>query len=260
MKKGRIQGKVAIVTGGASGIGQATASLFHDEGADVIVADIQKPEASIDTIYVTHDIASGESWQRLINETMRFFGKLDILVNGAGINGLTFSEPHDPENIPIEQFRRLMRVNAEGTLLGCQHAVGAMKERGGAIVNVGSLSSHLILPGMFDYAASKTVIRYMTKAFALDCANKGYRIRCNSVTPGAIYTPLWDTIWGGDENRAEKEKAIVDKIPLRQWGMPDDVAYAILYLASDEAKHVTGADIVVDGGQLIKGQATRGQE
>ena len=259
MKNGRVQNKVAVVTGGASGIGFATASLFEREGAEVIIADIKKPSASTDLVFISHDISSKKDWDGLFSEIQRLYGRLDILVNCAGINGLTFDAPHDPEHISIDQFRRVMSVNAEGTIMGCQHGIAAMKGHGGSIVNVNSLSSLLILPGMFDYAASKAVIRYLTKAVALDCATKGYKIRCNSVTPGAIYTPLWDTIFSKCADKAEKEKEVREKIPLQQWGQPEDVAYAILYLASDEARHVTGADIVVDGGQYIKGQATRGQ-
>ena len=259
MKKGRVQHKIAVVTGGASGIGLATASLFRKEGSEVIIADIKKPSISTDMIFIGLDISSKKDWDGLFSEIKRLFGRLDILVNCAGINGLTFDAPHDPEHISIDQFRRVMSVNAEGTLMGCQHGIAVMKGHGGSIVNVDSLSSLLVLPGMFDYAASKAVIRYMTKAFALDCATKGYNIRCNSVTPGAIYTPLWDTIFSKCANKAEKEREVREKIPLKTWGQPEDVAYAILYLASDEARHVTGADIVVDGGQCIKGQATRGQ-
>jgi NAD(P)-dependent dehydrogenase (short-subunit alcohol dehydrogenase family) len=112
---------------------------------------------------------------------------------------------------------------------------------------------------MLDYASSKSVIRYLTNAVALYCLTRDYKIRCNLVTPGAIYTPLWNSIFGDSEDRTEKENAIREKIPMKEWGMPVDVAYAILYLASDEAKHVTGTNIVVDGGQLISGQATRGR-
>jgi 3(or 17)beta-hydroxysteroid dehydrogenase len=152
-----------------------------------------------------------------------------------------------------------MSVNAEGTLLGCRFAIGAMKEHGGAIVNVGSLSSLLALPGMVDYGASKAVIAYLTRATAADCIRKGYRIRVNSVTPGAVLTPLWDVFLGGPEERAESMDKVRESIPMKEWGMPDDVAYAALFLASDEAKHVTGADILVDGGQYLMGTATRGR-
>jgi len=259
MEKGRVQGKVALVTGGASGIGAAAASLMHDEGANVVITDIKEPETDTPLIFYHHDISDEENWRTVIRRSVNHFGQLDILVNCAGINGAAFNEPQDPEFITIEQFRRVMKVNAEGTLLGCKHGIAAMKKRGGSIVNVGSLAALLTLPGMLDYASSKSVIRYLTNAVALYCLTRDYKIRCNLVTPGAIYTPLWNSIFGDSEDRTEKENAIREKIPMKEWGMPVDVAYAILYLASDEAKHVTGTNIVVDGGQLISGQATRGR-
>ncbi len=259
MTEGRIHGKTALITGGASGIGMATAVLFKNEGANVVITDINKPETDENFIFYTHDISVEEDWKKVINQTLDQFGKLDILVNCAGINGVAFNAPQDPENIDIEQFQQVMAINGGGTLLGCKHGIKAMKERGGAIVNVGSLSAHLTLPGMLDYASSKSVVRYLTRSVALYCAEKGYGIRCNLVTPGAIYTPLWDCIFGDSEDRKEKEDAIRSKIPLKIWGTPEDVAYAIVYLASDEAKFVTGADLVIDGGQLVKGQPTRGQ-
>ena len=259
MKDGRINGKVALITGGASGIGFATAELFLKEGAEVIITDLKKPENNTDMTFFYQNITEEETWKKVISETVDRFGKLDILVNSAGINGVAFNLPQDPEHISIEQFRRVMGVNGEGTLLGCKYAIGAMKGNGGAIVNVGSLSAHLTLPGMFDYGSSKSVIRYLTRCAALYCAEQGYNIRCNLVSPGAIYTPLWDSIFGDDPEIEQKKQAIKEKIPLKIWGTPEDVAYAILYLASDEAKFVTGADILVDGGQRVKGQPTRGQ-
>jgi 3(or 17)beta-hydroxysteroid dehydrogenase len=153
-----------------------------------------------------------------------------------------------------------MTVNAEGTLLGCRFGIESMKKRGGAIVNVGSLSSLLPLPGMVDYGSSKAVIGYLTRTVALDCLRKRYRIRCNSVTPGAILTPLWDSFFSeNDQERLRQMEEVQHKIPMKEWGLPADVAWAVLYLASDEARHVTGADILVDGGQYINGQVTRGK-
>ena len=257
MAEGRVQGKSALITGGASGIGFAAASLLHNEGAEVVITDINEPETHENMTFIRHDISDEDEWKNVMNRTLNQFGKLDILVNCAGINGVAFNAPQDPEYLSLEQFRKVMAVNGEGTFLGCKHAIAAMKERGGAIVNVGSLSAVLTMPGMLDYALSKSVIRYLTRAVALYCADKGYNIRCNLVTPGATYTPLWDCIFGDSEDRKEKEETIREKIPLKKWVMPEDVAYAILYLTSDEARMVTGADIVVDGGQLIKGQTTR---
>lgn len=259
MANERLRGKTAIVTGGASGIGAAVAALFHTEGALVLATDIREPRVQSGPLFMRHDISSEDDWNRVIAEVMERYGRLDILVNCAGINGALFGVPQDPEHLTIEQFRRVMSVNAEGTLLGCRSAIAAMKEHGGAIVNVGSLSSILALPGMTDYGASKAVISYLTRAAAADCLRKGYRIRCNSVTPGAVLTPLWDVFLGEPDERTRRMDDVRDAIPMKEWGMPEDVAYAALYLASDEAKHVTGADILVDGGQLLMGAATRGR-
>ena len=257
-KKGRIDGKRALVTGGASGIGAAVVALFRAEGARVASADIREPLGGPDPDWRFHDVSDEESWARLGEFVRECLGGLDILVNCAGINGAAFKVPQDPESISIEQFRRVMAVNAEGTLLGCRYALAAMKESGGAIVNIGSLSALVTLPVVMDYGVSKAAIAYITRAVALDCLRKGYPIRCNLVTPGAIYTPLWDTLFS-EENRAEQEDEVRERIPMKTWGLPEDVAYAVLYLASEEARHVTGADILVDGGQFIAGAATRGR-
>ena len=257
MGKGRVHGKTAIITGGASGIGLAAARLLHDEGAEVVLTDIQEPPTDVTMTFLRHDISDEGAWEQVIGDVLDRFGKLDILVNCAGINGTAFNAPQNPEFLSVKQFRNVMSVNGEGTFLGCKHAIAAMKESGGSIVNVGSLSALLTMPNMFDYAASKSVVRYLTRAVALYCADKGYDIRCNLVIPGATYTPLWDTIFGDDEHRKEKEEAVRNMIPLKRWVMPEDVAYAVLYLASDEARCVTGAEILVDGGQYVKGQTTR---
>lgn len=257
MLEGRIAGKRAVVTGGASGIGLAVARLFLREGASVVITDIQELEDGDRLTFFHHDIANEEGWCTILDHAAGHLGGLDILVNSAGINGAAPGRLNDPEHLTLEQFRRVMSVNGEGTFLGCKHAIRLMKEHGGAIVNIGSLSALLTMPAMFDYAASKSVIRYLTRAVALYCAEKGYDIRCNLVTPGATYTPLWDTFLGGAPDRAEQENAIRDRIPLKRWTMPEDVASAVLFLASDEARNVTGADIVVDGGQYIKGSSTR---
>lgn len=257
MPGNRVSNKVTLISGGASGIGLAAARLMRDEGAHVMITDINEPAEDSGFEFMRHDIADEESWKGVMDRVGTVFGRLDILVNSAGINGTGFGRPQDPENLSLEQFEDVMAVNGGGTFLGCRHAIAAMKERGGSIVNVGSLSAHLTMPNMFDYAASKSVVRYLTRAVAVHCAENGYDIRCNLVTPGAVLTPLWNTIFDDSKNRREQEDAIRAKIPLGRWTMPEDVAYAILYLASDEARCVTGAELVVDGGQLAKGQTTR---
>ncbi len=256
----RVKGKTALVTGGASGIGAASARLLCEEGAEVIITDIAEPADRDEFRYIRHDISSEGDWKRVMNTVCDDFGGIDILVNSAGINGVSFKKPQDPEHLSLDQFMKVMSVNGAGTFLGCKHGIAAMKEQGGAIVNIGSLSARLIMPGMFDYAASKAVIRYLTNAVALYCAENDYDIRCNLVTPGATYTPLWESIFEESADRAAAEEEVRLKIPLKKWVMPEDVAAAVLYLASDEAGLVTGTEIVVDGGQRVKGQVTRGRK
>jgi len=248
---------VAIVTGGASGIGCATIELLRKEGATVVITDRNEPADRNFQPFLLHDITKEKQWDHVVGWTLGQYGKLDILVNCAGINGACFKSPQDPEHLSLEQFREVMSVNGEGTFLGCRSAVVAMKEKGGNIVNIGSIITHVTTAVMLDYAASKSVINYLTRSVALYCADRGYDIRCNLVTPGATYTPLWDTLFEGNMDRKHQENTVREKIPLKRWTMPIDVAYAVLYLASDEARCVTGAEIIVDGGQVIKGQNTR---
>ncbi len=257
MKQGRVTGKKALVSGGVSGIGLASAKLLAAEGAEVIIADINPPEEETGLAFHHLDVSDENAWADTMAFVADTLGRLDIFVNSAGINGTGFGLPQNPEELSLEQFRKVMSVNGEGSFLGCKAAIAAMKGHGGAIVNIGSLSAHLTMPTMFDYAASKSVMHYLTRTAALHCADKGYDIRCNLVTPGATLTPLWGTIFDENADIEAQKAAIVEKIPLKRWTMPEDVAYAVLYLVSDEARCVTGAEILVDGGQRLGGRGSR---
>lgn len=249
---GRVQGKVALVTGGASGIGKATVELLLREGAQVVITDINEREgkaleAIAGTIFLQHNVTDESQWKSVISETIAEFNKLDILVNCAGITGMT--APQNPENTTLETWRQVMSVNMEGVVLGCKYAIPVMKEKGGgSIVNVSSYAGIIGTPFATAYGASKAGVQQFSKSIALYCAQQGYKIRCNSILPGAILTPLWEPFLSGEE-REERMQQIVKDIPLKVWGEPNDVAYAILYLASDESKFVTGTVIVIDGGQ-----------
>ncbi len=249
----RVKGKVAIITGGASGIGKATASLLAKEGAKVVIADVneaggKKVAEEIKgeggkAIFVKHDVTSENDWSEVIKKTLAEFGKLDILVNNAGV---LFAKPI--EDTPLEQWRWLMSVNLDGVFLGTKYAIRAMKKSGGgSIINLSSIAG---LVGTIDdtsaYCASKGAVRLFTKAAALECSKAGhnYGIRVNSVHPGVVETPLSENLLKDKALRA----SIEGRHPIGYVGEPIDIAYAILYLASDESKFATGSELVVDGG------------
>jgi len=249
----RVKGKVAIITGGASGIGKATASLLAKEGARVVVADINEADGKKvaeeigreggKAIFVKHDVTSEKDWSEVIEKTLAEFGKLDILVNNAGV---LFAKPI--EDTPLEQWRWLMSVNLDGVFLGTKYAIRAMKgSGGGSIINLSSIAG---LVGTIDdtsaYCASKGAVRLFTKAAALECSKAGhnYGIRVNSVHPGVVETPLSENLL----KDAALRKSIEGRHPIGYVGRPIDIAYAILYLASNESKFATGSELVVDGG------------
>jgi 3(or 17)beta-hydroxysteroid dehydrogenase len=250
----RVAGKVVLVTGAGSGIGRATAKLLAGEGATVVVSDIDK-SGGLETVqqigagnsgggarFEEHDTAKEEDWKRIIDGVMAREGRLNGLVNNAGIAG---PFPSTFETETVEQWRRMLSINVEGVFLGCKHGVPAMKQSGGgSIVNTSSLAAFLGTPALSAYGASKGAVRQFTKTVAMDCARKGYRIRCNSVHPGIIMTPMGQGILPTDKAR---ERAL-RTIPIGEFGAPEDIAYGILYLISDESRFVTGSELVIDGG------------
>ena len=250
---GRVAGKVAMVTGAASGLGKATALLLAKEGAKTVVSDIneadgRKVAAEIkreggEAIFVKHDVTSESSWSSVIEKTLARFGKLDILVNNAGVQIIK-----EIEKLTLEEWRWLMSVNLDGVFLGTKYAIGAMKKCGrGSIINMSSAAGII---GTVDktsaYCASKGAVRLFTKAAALECSKAGlnYNIRVNSVHPGVIETPL---VLKMQQDPAVRET--LQKVhPIGFLGQPIDVAYGVLYLASDESRLVTGSELVIDGG------------
>jgi 3(or 17)beta-hydroxysteroid dehydrogenase len=245
---GRVQDKVAVVTGAASGIGLAIAQLFAAQGAHVVLTDIDAVAVAskITTLSTdcehlgqTHDVSNEPDWERVLDAAIAKFGRIDILVNNAGI-----AAEGAIEDVTLEAWRRVMSVNLDGTFLGCKHAVRRMKQNvgGGAIVNmssVGALKASLTGPA---YGASKAGVWNLSRTVALYCARNGYNIRCNSLHPGLTQTPMMD--------RASPE--MIDRlkagIPLGRLAESVDIAQAALYLASDEARYTTGTSLVVDGG------------
>ncbi len=256
---GRVQGKTVIVTGGASGLGKATAAMLVREGADVTLTDIdsqagEAAAAELGARFLQHDVTDENAWREIVASTVSGSGGLDVLVNNAGIG--ESSGANDPENTVLEDFSRIFAVNAGGVFLGCKHAIPAMRDSGGgSIVNISSVAALVPTPFLTSYGASKAAVRQLTMSVAAHCAARGYGIRCNSVHPGQIRTPMLEGLFS-DVAEAQGlgstaiEAEFLKQIPLGEFGEPEDVAYQVLFLASDESKHVTGARFVVDGGMV----------
>jgi 3(or 17)beta-hydroxysteroid dehydrogenase len=245
----RLQGKIALISGGARGMGAVEARLFAKEGAKVTIGDVledegRKLEAEInaaggEALFVRLDVTREADWQKAVEATVNRFGKLDILVNNAGISGRGRIE-----DTAAEEWDRVMEVNAKGVFLGTKVVIPAMRQgSGGSIINI---SSQLGLVGTDhsspQYQASKGAVRLLTKATAIQYAKEA--IRANSVHPGPIVTPMTEAA------RADPERyqLMLSRIPLGGYGQPEDVAYGVLYLASDESRWVTGSELVIDGG------------
>lgn len=249
----RVKGKIALVTGASLGLGHAAALMLAREGARVIVTDKREQEgaATADAIvaaggeamFLTHDVASEADWKRVIAATVSRFGGLDILVNNAGV-----ALAGSVEETTLEQWRWLMSINLDGVFLGIKQAVEVMKARGGSIINISSIEGLIGDPNLAAYNASKGGVRLLTKSVALHCAKAGYNIRVNSVHPGYIWTPMVEGYVGAHADPGATKAALAALHPLGHIGEPDDIAYGILYLASDESKFVTGAELVIDGG------------
>ena len=250
----RLKGKVAIITGGASGIGRAICERFCEEGAIVVVADMNEAAgqqvAKIlgdQSSFCQLDVREKDQWHSLMNEVTQKHRKLDILVNNAGI--LSTTSRQSVEEVNLEEWRSVQSVNVEGVFLGCQAAVKVMKSLGGVIINLSSVAGLIASPGILAYGASKGAVRQLTKSIAVDCARKGYGIRCNSVHPGLIDTDMGqNSMHMGGGNPEENYRNRIALTPMGEAGSPIDIANGILFLASEEARHVTGAELVIDGG------------
>jgi len=245
----RMEGKVAFVTGGASGIGLATGLRLVHEGAVVVLADIapERAEAAAQgserLSAVKLDVTDEFAWEAAIDDVVRRYGKLDVLVNSAGIAPFT-----DIEACTTDEWRRTMTVNVDSVFFGCRNGVRAMKDRGGSIVNISSVSGLIGGPNSAAYNASKGAVRLLTKSVALHCARKRYGIRCNSVHPTFIETPMLENVLVGVRDRERTRAALVASVPLGRIGRAEEVAAMIAYLSSDESEFVTGAEFVIDGG------------
>lgn len=257
----RLKNKTCVVTGAARGIGRAIAARFHAEGAIVVLTDIDEAAgrataAEIGCRFEPLDVRQEAGWTRLAG----IVPVADVVVNNAGVTGFEASmAPHDPEHASLEDWREVHRVNLDGTFLGCRYAIRAMKEQAtGSIINISSRSGLVGIPGAAAYASSKAAVRNHSKTVALYCAQQGWRIRCNSIHPAAILTPMWEPMLGHGEDRAARMQALVADTPLKRFGMPDEVAAIAVTLASDEATYVTGTEVNIDGGLLAGSAASPG--
>ncbi len=254
--KPRLEGKVALITGAARGIGEAIARALMAEGATVILTDLQDGAG-----WQKLDVREEADWVRCVDAIVQKHGRLDVLVNHAGITGFEGGAvPHDPEHASLEDWHAVLATNLDGVFLGCKHAIRAMRAQGtGSIINISSRSGLVEIPAAAAYAASKAAARNHTKTVALYCAEQGWKIRCNSIHPAAILTRMWEPMLGTGEDRERRMEAIVKDTPLRRFGTAEEVAALAVLLASDEVTYMTGAEITLDGG-ILAGSAARPEQ
>ncbi|HOZ26066.1 MAG TPA: glucose 1-dehydrogenase [Hyphomonadaceae bacterium] len=254
---GRVSGKVALVTGAASGIGRACAEVLAREGATVIATDVQA-DKGVDVVagiakaggkaeFARHDVTSEREWGEIVRRIEKDFGRLDILVNNAGIavGGMV-------TDLSLEDFRRQMAVNVDSVFLGTKTSLPLMRKHGGgAIVNISSVAGLRGAPRLSAYCASKGAVRLFTKSVALECAAMKDGIRVNSVHPGIIETPIWTQVIPGSNEPPDLDALTAFRVPLGVKGQPLDIANVVLFLASDESRYITGEEVVVDGGMTV---------
>jgi len=245
----RLEGKVAIITGGGTGIGKATALRFAKEGAKVIVTDINQESASKtaaeiqgaggEAQAIAHDVTREEQWEQVVAETVKHYGKVDILFNNAGIYIIK-----PLAEITLEEWNRLMAINVTGVFLGMKHTMPVMaKQKSGSVINASSIAGLIGAPGHVLYGASKGAVRIMTKDAAIEYASAGVRV--NSIHPGYIDTGM--VAYASEATKHSKEE-LAQGVPTGRLGTVEDVSNVVLFLASDESAHVTGAEMVIDGG------------
>ena len=247
----RLDDKRILVTGAAQGIGLAISRTCVENGATVFLSDIRDDEGSmaakaIGSTYLHLDVRSESDWTAALES----IGELHGLVNNAGITGFGDESVgvQDAEHCSLEGWRAVHATNLEGVFLGCKHAIAAMKAAGGSIVNIASRSGKVGVGGAAAYASSKAAVINHTRSVALYCAERGYPVRCNAISPGAILTPMWEALL---EHASDREAAIAEfaaEVPLRRMGTPADVAHLVMYLLGDESAYVTGAEFGIDGG------------
>ena len=255
---GRVAGKVALITGGASGIGRGCAERLAEEGAHVVITDVQDTlgqevvaglvESGCSAVYQSHDVTDEAQWQAVIASTVAKFGGLHVLVNNAGI-GIGGSIL----DFTLEDWRRQQAINLDGVFLGMKHAIPAMRDAGGgSVINMSSVAGLKGSANLSAYNATKGGVRLLTKGVALECAQERWAVRVNSVHPGVIDTPIWTKVnpeyFEEGENAVDVEAMAAEGVPTGEVGYPLDIANGVLFLASDESRYITGTELVIDGG------------
>ena len=252
---GRVSGKVALITGGASGLGHATAQVLAEHGARVVITDVQVDagtrvavDIGRDVLFLRQDVSKEADWQRVMSQIIEEYGQLDILVNNAALLHMA-----SIEETSLKDWHRIHAVNSDGVFLGCKYAVETMKgtTKGGSIINISSGAGLRPISLVPAYGASKSVVWSLTRTTALHCAESGYPIRCNSVHPGVIRTPMMENTVPEGEDVDAVMAMHAEVHPMKRLVTVEDVALSILYLASDESAIVTGVALPVDGGYNI---------
>lgn len=261
----KLNDMLCVVTGGARGIGKAVCAAFLAEGARVVLTDIDEEAGKcaareLGCEWHPLDVASEAEWEALAEA----FPAIDVLVNNAGITGFEDSPvAHDPEHASLAEWHKVHAVNTDGCFLGCRYALRAMKAQAssggtGSIINMSSRSGLVGIPGAAAYAASKAAVRNHTKSVALYAAQQGWQIRCNSVHPAAILTPIWEPMLGDGPDREARMAALVADTPLKRFGTVEEVAALCVFLASDDSAYMTGSELTLDGGLLAGSAASPG--
>jgi 3(or 17)beta-hydroxysteroid dehydrogenase len=255
---GRLNGRITLVTGGAMGLGEGIARRFVEEGAQVVLTDISEVAGAatareLGAHFISQDVGSEERWSEVVAEVEKRFGALHVLVNNAGTEGNS-AAAKDPTGAPLSDWEQIFRVNAAGVFLGCRAAIPLIAASGGgSIVNLSSVASLVPTPFITAYGASKAAVDHLTRSVALHCARAGMSVRCNTVHPGQVRTPMLEGLFArmaaeADVSPEEFSQGFLQAIPLGRYQEPVDIANAVLFLASDEARNVTGQALVVDGG------------
>lgn len=249
-KAGRVHGKVALVTGGAKGIGAASVRVLAAEGAQVLISDLDveagqalAAEIGPAAAFIRHDVSSEDAWRQVIDHVRERYGRLDILVNNAGI-----LIAGSIEETSLQAWQQVMQVNADSVFLGCREGIALMKGSGGSIINLSSVAALAGRDDYLAYSASKGAVAALSRSVAALCRRRRYRIRCNTLHPDGVLT---DMTRGSLPEGVDPDRMTIDSDPMNRMCRPEDVAASVLFLASDEARAINGVELRIDSGQMV---------